>query len=145
MWYKSLLATQKHLSVNPKNTPYLQRMSHNSSNTDTSKGFKIILSPEHDKLCDHVATILISTSSLTVYGKHAMRSQKNQSTRTLIYILKSLTFNLKSRSTTINHGSTSGRSPGTLIGHSRTFHIWKPQAPQQGNCWATRKWQVWSH
>ena len=59
-------------------------------------------------------------------------------------MLKYLTFNLKSRPSTRNCGSTSGRDPGPLPGHYRSLHIITSQNIQQSNCWATRKWQVWS-
>ena len=74
----------------------------------TDGGINILLFPDHSKLSDQVSTILISVLSLTVYDNHEIRSQNNQSTRTFSSIFESLTFDLKSRSTTRNHDNTSG-------------------------------------
>ena len=73
----------------------------------------------------------------------AIRSQNKQTKIFFSSILKSLFFNLKSNSTTRNHGS-SAWVPGTLPGNSKYLNIRTHQDLKQGNCWANRKWHVLS-
>ena len=81
--------------------------------------------------------------SFSVHGSHMIRSQNKWSTRTFSSNFKSLTFNLKARSSTINHGRTSFQDPGPLPGHPWSCHHITSWALQQGNFCVTGKWQVW--
>ena len=77
-------------------------------------------------------------------GNHAITSQNKKLTINFIYIFKSLLFNLESRSNTRNNGSIIW-DKGPLPSHYKSFNIITSKALQQCNCWATRKWKVWSY